>query len=131
MKKKVLALLCAVTVFGSLLAGCGGASGESDAPAAPAEQGGSDETEAPEEAEEQKGGFKVAYIARNQSDPFAAELVNQFVTQAADYADTFTLDTFDAQTDNEKENSIIEDCITKQYDVIIISAIMGDSCAAS
>ena len=43
MKKKVLALLCAVTVFGSLLAGCGGASGESDAPAAPAEQGGSDE----------------------------------------------------------------------------------------
>ena len=126
MKKKVLALLCAVTVFGSLLAGCGGASGESDAPAAPAEQGGSDETEAPEEAEEQKGGFKVAYIARNQSDPFAAELVNQFVTQAADYADTFTLDTFDAQTDNEKENSIIEDCITKQYDVIIIQPNDGE-----
>ena len=31
-------------------------------------------------AAEKDGGFKVAYITRNQSDPFAAELVNQFTT---------------------------------------------------
>ena len=43
--------------------------------------------------EEKTGGFKVAYIARNQSDPFAAELVNQFTLQAEQYKDTFTLDT--------------------------------------
>lgn len=70
--------------------------------------------------------FKVAYIARNQSDPFAAELVNQFTKQAEEYADTFTLDTFDAQADSEKENSIIEDCITKEYDCIIVQPNDGD-----
>ena len=71
--------------------------------------------------------FKVAYVARNQSDPFAAELVNQFVTQAeANYADKFTLDTYDSQADSEKENSIIEDCITKNYDVIIVQPNDGE-----
>ena len=35
-------------------------------------------------AAEKDGGFKVAYITRNQSDPFAAELVNQFTKQAED-----------------------------------------------
>lgn len=70
--------------------------------------------------------YKVAYIARNQSDPFAAELVNQFTKQAEQYADTFTLDTFDAQADNEKQNSIIEDCITKKYDVIIVQPNDGN-----
>lgn len=64
--------------------------------------------------------YKVAYIARNQSDPFAAELANQFTIQAEEYADTFTLDTFDSQDDSEKENSIIEDCIAKEYDCIIV-----------
>lgn len=69
---------------------------------------------------------KVAYIARNQSDPFAAELVNQFIHQAEAYADQFTLDTFDAQADNEKENSIIEDCIVKGYDCIIVQPNDGN-----
>lgn len=64
-------------------------------------------------AAEKEGGFKVAYITRNQSDPFAAELVNQFTSQAEEYADTFTLDTFDSQADSEKENSIIEDVLQR------------------
>lgn len=75
-------------------------------------------------AAEKDGGFKVAYITRNQSDPFAAELVNQFTKQAEDYADTFTLDTFDSQADSEKENSIIEDCITKNMTVSSYSLMM-------
>lgn len=70
--------------------------------------------------------FKVAYIARNQSDPFAAELVNQYVSQAEAYADTFTLDTFDSQEDSEKENSIIENCITNGYDCIIVQPNDGN-----
>ena len=77
-------------------------------------------------AAEKEGGFKVAYITRNQSDPFAAELVNQFTSQAEEYADTFTLDTFDSQADSEKENSIIEDCITKKYDCIIVQPNDGN-----
>lgn len=77
-------------------------------------------------SEKKEGGFKVAYITRNQSDPFAAELVNQFTKQAEEYADTFTLDTFDSQADSEKENSIIEDCITKEYDCIIVQPNDGN-----
>ena len=77
-------------------------------------------------AAEKDGGFKVAYFTRNQSDPFAAELVNQFTKQAEEYADTFTLDTFDSQADSEKENSIIEDCITKKYDCIIVQPNDGN-----
>ena len=69
---------------------------------------------------------KVAYIARSQSDPFAAELVNQFIRQAEAYGDQFALDTFDAQGDSEKENSIIEDCIVKGYDCIIVQPNDGN-----
>lgn len=105
MKKRIAKLLC-TAVLGGTLAVTGMPN------VAMAEDGGND--------------FKVAYIARNQSDPFAAELVNQFTLQAEEYADTFTLDTFDSQADSEKENSIIEDCITKQYDCIIIQPNDGD-----
>ena len=113
MKKKILtAILTAAMVFS--LAACSDSAQSKDEPKKA-------ETES-----EDSGKFKVAYIARNQSDPFAAELVNQFTQQAKEYADTFTLDTFDAQTDSEKENSIIEDCITKDYDCIIIQPNDGE-----
>lgn len=69
---------------------------------------------------------KVAYIARTQSDPFAAELCNQFTTQAAAYAEQFTIDIFDAQGDNEKQNSLIENCITNGYDAIIVQPNDGE-----
>ena len=113
MKKKILALLCAV-VLGGALSACG----SSDGSAADGETSGSSTAET--------DGFKVAYITRNQSDPFAAELVNQFTSQAKEYEDAFILDTFDSQADSEKENSIIEDCITKKYDCIIIQPNDGE-----
>jgi len=72
------------------------------------------------------GKFKVAYIARTQSDAFAAELCNQFTEQAKTYSDTFTLDVFDSLGDSEKQNSLIEDCITKKYDCIIIQPNDGE-----
>ena len=58
MKKRIAKVLCAAVLGGSLAV-----TGLSSV--AMASEGG-DET------------FKVAYIARNQSYPFAAELVNQF-----------------------------------------------------
>lgn len=69
---------------------------------------------------------KVAYIARTQSDPFAAELCNQFTTQAEAYADQFTIDVFDAQGDSEQQNSLIENCVTNGYDVIIVQPNDGE-----
>ncbi len=126
MRKKVLALLC-VVVLGGSLAACGSSEGSNSAAnsvSSGSAKSGTKETTG--SSETKTDGFKVAYIARNQSDPFAAELVNQFTLQAKEYADTFTLDTFDSQADSEKENSIIEDCITKKYDCIIIQPNDGE-----
>ena len=126
MKKRILALMCAVVLGGSLAA-CG-SSGGTDAKSTASSGSKAESSAASSSAsgEEKTGGFKVAYIARKQSDPFAAELVNQFTLQAEQYKDTFTLDTFDSQADSEKENSIIEDCITKKYDCIIIQPNDGE-----
>lgn len=116
--KKLFALLLAMAMTCSMFA-CSSKESTEDT------QGNAQTSDTTEES----GGdatYRVAYIARNQSDPFAAELANQFVTQAEEYKDTFTLDVFDAQTDNEKENSLIEDCITKEYDCIIIQPNDGN-----
>lgn len=136
MKKKILAVFFAAVLGGSLAA-CGGGGSDADSASSAASSGSNTESEAAStsdsSAEASSTGdsadgelYKVAYIARNQSDPFAAELVNQLTLQAEEYADTFTLDTFDSQEDNEKENSLIEDCITKGYDCIIVQPNDGE-----
>ena len=64
---------------------------------------------------------KVAYIARTLSDPFAAWMASEVEKQAAEsYSDVFTVDVYDSQGDIDQQNSLIEDCITKQYDLVII-----------
>lgn len=129
MKRKLLGMLLCAAMATSLLAGCGSSSSSTSSSDTETETADTEEEAAAEETTEETASgevYKVAYIARTQSDPFAAELVNQITTQAEEYADTFTLDTFDAQGDSEKENSIIEDCITQEYDCIIIQPNDGD-----
>ncbi len=64
---------------------------------------------------------RIAYIARTLSDPFAAWMASEAEKQAAaDYSDVFTVDVYDSQGDIDKQNSLIEDCITKKYDLVII-----------
>lgn len=70
--------------------------------------------------------MKVAYIARSLGDPFAAWLASEMEAKAQQYADTFTLEILDSQGDSEKENSIIETCIIKKYDCIIIQPNDGE-----
>ena len=127
MKKRLVAFLGAVALACSMVA-CGSTTDTSSAsPSEDASQTGSAVSTTNDVSNgTSKDLFKVAYIARNQSDPFAAELVNQFTLQAKDYSDLFTLDTFDSQSDSEKENSIIEDCITKKYDCIIVQPNDGE-----
>lgn len=70
--------------------------------------------------------YRVAYVARTLSDQFAAWLATEIKNQAKDYADTFSVDVLDSQGDSEKQNSIIETCITKKYDCIIIQPNDGE-----
>lgn len=112
MKKKVLSAVLSVAMLGSILVGCG------EKPAAP-------ETN-DKATEETAKSFKVAYIARAQSDSFAAWLANEMLAAAEEY-DDITLDVFDGQADDEKENAAIENAITSGYDAIIVQPNNGEA----
>ena len=70
--------------------------------------------------------YKVAYIARAQEDSFAAWLADEMRAQFDTY-DDMTLDVFDGQANDEKENSLIENAIANGYDGIIIQANNGEA----
>ena len=90
--KKYLAAFMALAMAATALTGCGG--GDS--------AGGDDSNKT----------YKVAYIARAQSDSFAAWLANEMVA-AADKYDDIELKVFDGQADDAKENAAIENAIAK------------------
>lgn len=75
---------------------------------------------------EQKDEYRVAYIARAQTDSFAAWLANEMKTEAENYPD-ITLEVFDGQADDEIENRMIENAIANQFDAIIIQANNGEA----
>lgn len=70
--------------------------------------------------------FKVAYVARAQSDSFAAWLANAVKEEAKKYPD-ITLDVFDGEANDEKENSMIENAITNKYNLVIVQPNNGEA----
>jgi inositol transport system substrate-binding protein len=75
---------------------------------------------------EDDGVYRVAYIARAQADSFAAWLANSVKEEAAKYPD-IKLDVFDGQASDDIQNSMIENAITNNYDVIIVQPNNGES----
>lgn len=104
--KKYLAAFMALAMAATALTGCGGGS----------------EPAADDAAE----GYKVAFIARAQSDSFAAWLANEMIAAAEEY-DDITLDVFDGQADDAKENAAIENAIANGYDAIIVQPNNGEA----
>lgn len=70
--------------------------------------------------------YKVAYVARAQSDSFAAWLANAVKEEAKKYPN-ITLDVFDGEANDEKENSMIENAITNKYDLVIVQPNNGEA----
>lgn len=70
--------------------------------------------------------YRVAYVARAQEDSFAAWLADEMKAQFENY-DDMTVEVFDGEANDEKENSIIENCITNQYDAIIVQCNNGEA----
>ena len=66
---------------------------------------------------------RAVLVMRTLSDTFAATFANELLTQAEAYADTFTMEVLDAQGDAEKSNALIENCITRGYDLVIICPV--------
>lgn len=107
--KKYLAALLALAMTMTTLVGCGGGAAE-----APAEEGAAGD------------GYKVAYIARAQSDSFAAWLANEMKAAADKYPD-IELQVFDGQADDAKENAAIENAIANGFDAVIIQPNNGEA----
>lgn len=104
--KKYLAALLAMAMAATTLVGCGGG-----------------DTAADDTAE---GAYKVAYIARAQSDSFAAWLANEMIAAAEQYPD-IELQVFDGQADDAKENAAIENAIANGFDAIIVQPNNGEA----
>lgn len=128
MKKRLVSVILCAAMAAAALTGCGGsgapASGgntQSDTQAAD-----SSDTQALAGSEQESGNYKVAYIARAQSDSFAAWLANEMMAAAEQY-DDISLDVFDGQADDEKVNAAIENAITSGYDAIIVQPNNGES----
>lgn len=104
--KKFLASILVMAMAATALTGCGGSEPAADDAA--------------------EGAYKVAYIARAQSDSFAAWLANEMIRAAGEYED-ITLDVFDGQADDAKENAAIENAIANGYDAIIVQPNNGEA----
>lgn len=70
--------------------------------------------------------YRVAYIARAQGDSFAAWLANSILEEAKKYPQ-ITVQVFDGQADSFHQNSLIENAIVNEYDLIIIQPHDGEA----
>lgn len=75
---------------------------------------------------EDKDEYRVAYIARTQTDSFAAWLANEMKAEAENY-DDITLEILDGQGDDEILNRAIENAIANKFDAIIVQANNADA----
>lgn len=124
MKKRIISLLLCAAMVGVMLAGCGK---KEDDSASKKDSPDTTKTTATDGTDKKEGGkYRVAYIARAQSDSFAAWLANEMQAEAENYPD-ITLDVFDGQADDEKENAAIENAITNGYDAIIVQPNNGEA----
>ncbi|MFB0918405.1 MAG: sugar ABC transporter substrate-binding protein [Clostridiaceae bacterium] len=110
--KKIIAKILTVGITMGILAGCTPAATTTTAGAGASSGAGKT--------------YKVAFVARTQSDSFAAWLVNEMKKAAEKYPD-IKLDVFDGQADDEKENAAIENAITNGYDAIIVQPNNGEA----
>ncbi len=115
MKKRLISVLSMLLAI-VLLAACGKSATPNP----------SNSTAGTETGNGQAKNYKVAYVARAQSDSFAAWLANAVKEEAKKYPN-ITLDVFDGEANDEKENSMIENAITNKYDLVIVQPNNGEA----
>jgi inositol transport system substrate-binding protein len=120
MKRKISAILSTLLVM-AMLGGCASAGGASSAAPAATDAASGDAASATAEKT-----YKVAYIARAQSDSFAAWLANSIKDEAKKYPN-ISLEIFDGEANDDKENTMIENAITNKFDCIIVQPNNGEA----
>nr|WP_294494061.1 sugar ABC transporter substrate-binding protein [uncultured Mediterraneibacter sp.] len=101
--KKISAVLLSATMLVALAAGCSSPSG-----------GG-------ESASEDESKYRVCFVARASADTFAAWLTTEMKDAAAQY-DDIELTCVSGEGDDNTENGLLEDCITQEYDLVIVQS---------
>lgn len=126
MKKKLIAVLMTLTMAGTIAA-CGGTTANSgDTSSSSATEietsSGTSETENSIDVGETTNDKKqVCFVARASADTFAAWMTNSMKKAAKDYPD-IELTCVSGDGDDNKENGLLEDCITKGYDLVIVQS---------
>lgn len=72
--------------------------------------------------------YRVAFIARASADTFAAWLTREMKAEAEKYPE-ITLDYYSGEADDNKLNGILENCITMEYDLVIVQ--VNDNAASA
>ena len=99
MKKRIISIMLIAAMAMSLMA-CGGTT---------------------EKATAENGAKRVCFVARASADTFAAWLTSSMKAEAAKYED-IELTCVSGEADDNTENGLLEDCITKQYDLVIVQS---------
>jgi len=79
------------------------------------------ESAAGESTGDSTGKKRVCFVARASADTFVAWLTTEMKEQAANYPD-IELTYVSGEGDDNKENGLLEDCITKEYDLVIVQS---------
>jgi len=109
MKAKKLAAMVLSAAMAVSLAACGSSPGTSGDASC------SSGTDASGDAK------RVCFVARASADKFAAWLTSELKKAAADYGD-IDLTCVSGEADDNTENGLLEDCITKNYDLVIVQS---------
>ena len=109
MKAKKLAAMVLCAAMAVSLAACGSSPGTSG------DASGSSGTDASGDAK------RVCFVARASADTFAAWLTSELKKAAADYSN-IDLTCVSGEADDNTENGLLEDCITKNYDLVIVQS---------
>ena len=104
--KKIGAMLLAAVMTVSLAACGGGGKGDSKGDSS---SGSSSDKK------------RICFVARASADTFAAWLTTEMKNEAKNY-DNIELTCVSGEGDDNKENGLLEDCVTKNYDLVIVQS---------
>ena len=128
--KKALSILLAAVMLICILAGCAQKDTSTD-PKDTVEEKKNDastDTADTSQDEDTTDSYRVAFIVKGYSDTYTY-LVSQLFDayQKETYGDLYTVDYFDGELNNDTINTLIETCVTQDYDGIIFQQNDPDS----
>lgn len=125
MKKKMIAMLCAVAMCSGLVAGCGNSSSTTAAEEPAAEKTTEAEEAAPAEETASAGSedqYTIGVLMKVMSDTYSNKLGNAILDYAAATYPNVEIRLLDGQADTATQISQCEDLVSQKCDVIILNA---------